>query len=455
MPISRYSPPSFNPYGDDEPAQPAGPWLAPTTTTPIEARLSIPGSKSLTNRELVLAALADGESVLRSPLHSRDTALMVEALRALGAGISSTTPLITEQSFGPDLVVRPASQLTGSTTVECGLAGTVMRFVPPLAGLALGPVTFDGDEAARKRPMRTTISSLEALGVPVTAADPARLPFTVHGTGRIERGELEIDASASSQFVSGLLLAAPRFDRGLRLRHRGNRLPSLPHIDMTIAALRARGVRVDTPEPGHWLVAPGPIQAREVNIEPDLSNAAPFLAAALVTGGSVTIDDWPAMTTQVGDDVLGYLEAFGGRVHRRANQVTVSGSGEIRGVALDLSTGGELAPTLITLAALADGPSRFWGIGHIRHHETDRLAALARNIIALGGRAVETEDGIELAGNAADTLHGGPWAVEEDHRLATAGALIGLRVPGVMVSDIAATSKTLPVFGTLWERMVR
>jgi len=425
-----------------------GGWPAPTANGPLAARVSLPGSKSLTNRELVLAALADGPSLLRRPLHSRDTDLMVEALRALGAGIHEQPG---DGAFGPDLRVAPG-ELAGGVSIHAGLAGTVMRFVPPLAALALGPVALDGDEGARRRPMRTTIQALRDLGVDVADDGRGTLPFTVHGTGEVEGGELSIDASASSQFVSGLLLAAPRFVRGLTLRHTGDRLPSMPHIAMTIATLAARGVEVTSPEPGVWIVPPTPIRPLDVTIEPDLSNAAPFLAAALVAGGSVTVTGWPSSTTQVGDALLELLPRYGATVTRDGDAVTVAGGGPIPGVDLDLSEGGELAPTFAGLAALATAPGRITGIAHLRGHETDRLAALAADLGALGATVTELDDGLMF--EPAD-LHGGPWRAYDDHRMATTGALVGLAVPGVEIDDIGSTAKTLPEFPELWRRMVR
>jgi 3-phosphoshikimate 1-carboxyvinyltransferase len=449
MEIRQYSRPEFSPYQDDRAPQGAtgGPWRAPVAPEPLAATLSLPGSKSLTNRELVLAALADGPSVLHAPLHSRDTDLMVEALRDLGVGIEDVP---TASEFGGDLAITPAP-LTGSTSVDCGLAGTVMRFVPPVASLALGPVAFDGDAAARRRPMRTTIDSLRALGIEVSDDGRGTLPFTLYGTGAVLGGELEIDASASSQFVSGLLLAAPRFTNGLHLRHTGERLPSLPHIEMTIDCLAARGVRVESPEPGVWVVPPSPIRGIDVTIEPDLSNAAPFLVAALVAGGSVTIQGWPAETTQVGAQLARILPRFGARVAVADGAMTVTGNGTISGVDLDLSEAGELAPALVALAALADSPSRIIGIGHLRGHETDRLAALAAELNALGGDVDESEDGLEIH---PAPLHAGAWRSYEDHRMATAGAIIGLAVPGVEIDDIATTAKTLPQFPELWAAML-
>ncbi|WP_087015887.1 3-phosphoshikimate 1-carboxyvinyltransferase [Leucobacter sp. 7(1)] len=432
-------------------------WPAPTTAGPISAHVALPGSKSLTGRELVLAALADGPGTLRAPLHSRDSALMIDALRALGTEIAE---IPSDRAFGADLSISPAAELAGSTSIGCGLAGTVMRFVPPLAALALGPVAFDGDPYARKRPMRPLLDALRALGADIADEGRGALPFTVHGTGSLRGGRVELDASLSSQFVSALLLAGARFDEGVHVVHTGDRLPSVPHIEMTLAALRARGVTADSPAPGEWRVAAGPIGALDITIEPDLSNAAPFLAAALAVGGSVTVPNWPGTTTQVGDQLRELLPEFGATVTANPDgSVTATGDGTLRAVRLDIPEAGELAPTLIGLAALAahgtDGSdgvaSEITGIGHIRHHETDRIAALVAEIRGLGGDAEELPDGIRISPAA---LHGGVWHSYADHRMATTGALIGLRVPGVEVEDIASTGKTLPEFPELWQRML-
>lgn len=455
MLISKYSAPEFDPYGDARQTEPDGGWSAPVASRPLESVLALPGSKSLTNRELVLAALADGPSTLRAPLWSRDSELMIDGLRALGTRFER---MPGTGGFGDDLRVIPADELLGSTTIDCGLAGTVMRFLPPVAALALGPTTFDGDEAARRRPMGGSILGLRALGVDINDDRRGALPFTVHGTGSVEGGPLELDASASSQFVSGLLLSAARFERGLDLRHTGDRLPSMPHIEMTIATLRARGVEVTVPEPGRWQVAPGPIHAIDVHLEPDLSNAAPFLVAALVAGGQVTITGWPAETTQVGARLAELLPRFGAtvsldddRLTVRAPEPTEGGGRGIRGAELDLSEAGELAPNLVALAAFADEPSTITGIGHIRHHETDRLAALVAELNGLGGRITELDDGLRIE---PVPLHAGPWRAYADHRMATTGAIVGLAVPGVVVDDIATTGKTLPQFTSLWEQML-
>lgn len=460
MQVFTYSGARFSPYGDEQRpgiatvVDEAGDWLAPRATGALGARVSLPGSKSLTNRELVLSALASEPSLLRRPLHSRDSLLMIEALRSLGVRIDEVPG---DGAYGPDLRITPPAELSGSTAIDCGLAGTVMRFLPPIAALALGPVAFDGDENARRRPMRTTIESLRALGVDVNDDGRGALPFSLWGSGTVRGGEITIDASASSQFVSGLLLAAPRFADGLTLRHTGERLPSMPHIEMTIAALAARGVAVESPEPGVWVVPAAPIASRDVDIEPDLSNAAPFLVAAIVAGGTVTVEGWPRSTTQVGADLETLLPLFGVSVQRDGDALVVDGGAGLLGgamlpgVDLDLSTGGELAPALIALAALASTPSTIIGIGHLRGHETDRLAALAADITALGGRVSELDDGLRIEPRP---LHGAPWRAYEDHRMATAGAIIGLAVDGVHVDDIGSTAKTLPQFVELWGRML-
>ena len=448
MLISKYSAPDFDPYGDNRVEEPNTLWPAPVAGGPVTASVSLPGSKSLTARELVLSALADGPSLLRAPLHSRDSANMVEALRALGVSIVEKPG---ESEFGADFLITPAEELLGSTTIECGQAGTVMRFVPPLAGLALGPTMFDADDSARGRPMGAIIAALRALGVDVNDDGRGALPFTVHGTGTVTGGAIGIDASSSSQFVSALLLSASRFEEGIDLTHSGERLPSLPHIEMTIAALAARDVTVESPEVGRWIVRPGAIGARDVDIEPDLSNAAPFLAAAVVTGGSVTITGWPESTTQVGADLADLLPLFGATVAKDGDRLTVTGPERIQPISIDLSTGGELVPAIAAIAAFADGPSEITGIGHIRHHETDRLAALAAELNGLGGAVTELEDGLRIEPRP---LTGGVWRSYEDHRMATAGAIVGLVVPGVEIENIATTAKTLPQFPQLWTRML-
>ena len=414
-------------------------WLAPSTQDPLAATISLPGSKSLTNRELVLSAIANEPTIIKDLLISRDSKLMIEALRNLGTEIEVS---------GTTAVVNP-KPLSGPAKIDCGLAGTVMRFAPALASLASGQIDFDGDVAARKRPMKTTIDSLRALGVSVTGES---LPFSIQGNGQVNGGEIEIDASASSQFVSGLLLVGARFKNGLKITHVGEHLPSMPHIEMTLDCLRKRGVKASQTGNASWEVMPGEISGGEVSIEPDLSNAGPFLAAAMVAGGSVKISNWPKQTTQVGDDFDGILQKMGANIDRVGDDLVVSGTGSIHGIDVDLSTGGELAPVIAALAALADTPSQIRGVAHLRGHETDRLSALVSEINSIGGDATETPDGMIIK---PAKLQGGLWKTYEDHRMATAGAIIGLRVPGIEIEDISVTTKTIPEFVNLWEKMLQ
>ena len=414
-------------------------WIAPTAGN-FSAEVHLPGSKSLTNRELVLSALAASPSVLVNPLVSRDSELMMQALKNLGVEIEMQKDSIK---------IVPRS-LTGSTRIDCGLAGTVMRFIPPMAALAKGAVEFDGDPQARLRPMGTTIDSLRKLGVEVESREQS-LPFTVHGTGMVNGGELEIDASKSSQFVSGLLLSAPRFQNGLILTHLGQSVPSLPHIDMTLKCLRDRNVLVAARTETSWRVEPGEIAGIELAIEPDLSNAGPFLAAALVTASQVRVGGWPDATTQVGDEFRRLLTLMGAEVSLSGSTLTASGTGKILGIEADMSMAGELVPTIAAVAALATTPTEITGIAHLRGHETDRIKALVTEINRIGGDARELEDGIAIS---PAKLRGGLWHTYGDHRMATAGAIIGLKVPGIEIEDIGVTSKTMPEFPSLWLNML-
>ena len=450
-------------------------WNAPVAAAPVNAEVPVPGSKSLTNRALVLAALADGPSRLTGTLRSRDTDLMIAALQALGTRIEGPGGPLTPEDT--ELRITPG-ELRG-THVDCGLAGTVMRFVPPVATLAAGVSTFDGDPAARVRPQATVLNALRTLGAEIEGNS---LPFAVTGTGALTGGRVEMDASASSQFVSGLLLSAARFDHGVELVHTASTpVPSGPHIDMTLEMLRESGVAVEQPTPSSWRVQPGPIAAIDRVVEPDLSNATPFLAAAAVTGGEVRIPHWPVATTQPGDAIRGILQAMGATVTLElapnvrsasgtvpaqnnsgdAGRETAGGSGHgtlvvvgpdrLSPVDLDLSAIGELTPTVAALCALATGPSRLTGIAHLRGHETDRLAALAAELGAVGCGVTELADGLEIT---PAPLRGAPWRAYADHRMATAGAIIGLVAGGVEVDDIDSTSKTMPGFTQMWSDML-
>ncbi|MCV7444515.1 3-phosphoshikimate 1-carboxyvinyltransferase [Mycobacterium paraense] len=423
-------------------------WTAPHAAAPVHATVTVPGSKSQTNRALVLAGLAaaqgHGASTISGALRSRDTDLMIGALRTLGLRVDGEDSELTVSGRiapGPD------------ATVDCGLAGTVLRFVPPLAALADAAVEFDGDEQARARPIAPLLDALRGLGVKI---DGAGLPFRVHGNGSVAGGTVAIDASASSQFVSGLLLCAASFTEGLTVQHTGAQLPSAPHIAMTTVMLRQAGVDVDDSVPNRWRVRPGAVAARHWEVEPDLTNAVPFLAAAVVTDGSVRVTGWPASSVQPADNILGVLGKLNAVVTQSASSLEVRGSADYPGYPgfnVDLRAVGELTPSVAALAALATpgSVSRLTGIAHLRGHETDRLAALSAEINRLGGDCAETPDGLVIT---ATPLRPGVWRAYADHRMAMAGAIVGLRVAGVEVDDIGATSKTLPEFPQLWARML-
>ena len=417
---------------------------------PVEAFVVIPGSKSVTNRALILAAQADSPSILRRPLVSRDSELMVAGLRALGVGIEEknvTTNGVEELQW----IITPAP-LRGGVKIDVGNAGTVMRFLPPLAALATGDVAFDGDPRSYERPLGPVIKALEELGISIEHDGRYSLPLKLHGTGKIPGGALTIDASASSQFLSALLLVAPSFENGIVATHKGGQLPSMPHIEMTVDMLRSFGadVEVDTAAQS-WSVKAGKLHGQELVIEPDLSNAAPFLSLAMVCGGSVTIADWPKTTTQPGDQLRSIFTQMGAKVSMDERGLTLSGTGVIHGIDIDLHDVGELTPSIAAVAALADSPSHLRGIAHLRLHETDRLAALTREINALGGDVVEEESALHIT---PAPLHGGVFHTYDDHRLATAGAVIGLVVPGIEVENIATTRKTLPDFPGLWSSLL-
>jgi 3-phosphoshikimate 1-carboxyvinyltransferase len=414
-------------------------WTTPHRSAPLDAVVALPGSKSITARALILATLADGPSRLVRPLRARDTDLMAAGLRALGVGI---------EDDGADWVVTPAP-LRGPAEVDAGLAGTVLRFLPPVAALATGPVRLDGDPRLRDRPNAGLIAGLRGLGVEVDDGGRGRAPFTVHGTGGVRGGAVTVDASESSQVVSGLLLAGARFDQGLDLSLSGG-VPSMPHVQMTVTSLREHGVEVTATDRG-WRVSPGPVAARDVVIEPDLSNAAPFLAAALVTGGRVTVRDWPEATTQPGAQLDRLLAALGADVTRTGEGMQVSGTGTITPLVADLGEVGELTPVLAALCALADGSSRLTGIGHLRGHETDRLQALDEVLTAVGARVEQLPDGLAIEPGPRRAARVDSYA---DHRMVHAAAVLGLAVDGIEVTDPGAVAKTLPDFVDRWAALV-
>ncbi len=418
-------------------------WPAPFRgRTPVHAQVTIPGSKSVTNRALILASLATSPSTIRKPLISRDSELMSAGLSALGISITGSDDAWQ---------ITPAP-LRGPARVNVGNAGTVMRFLPPLAALAQGDISFDGDLRSYERPLGPVIKALEELGIEIDHGGRYSLPMVIKARGKVKGGALTIDASASSQFLSALLLVAPSMEEGITVTHRGGSLPSMPHIEMTVAMLRDFGADVTVdPAAQTWSVKAGALHGKDLVIEPDLSNASPFLSIAMVCGGSITISDWPRATTQPGDQLRDILTQMGANVELNDDGLTLTGGNSIHGIDIDLHDVGELTPSIAALAALADSPSHLRGIGHLRLHETDRLAALTREINSLGGNVVEEETALHIT---PAPLHAGVFHTYEDHRLATAGAVIGLVTPGIEVENVATTRKTLPDFPGLWNSLV-
>jgi 3-phosphoshikimate 1-carboxyvinyltransferase len=397
----------------------------------------------MTNRALVLAALAEGKSVVRHPLRSRDTTLMISALRSIGISIDDTDDLrwrIEGRSF-----TRQDAQ------IDVGNAGTVLRFVPPIAALTNATIGFDGDEAVRRRPVAGLLTALRALGVMVDDGGRGAPPFTVTGSGTVAGGRVAVDASASSQLISALLLAGPAYGAGVEIRHIGaTPVPNAPHLAMTVAMLAAHGAHVDVGD-DLWRVAPGKLVPIEQTVEPDLSSAAPFLAAAVVTGGRIAIPDWPEHSTQPGALLPELLGEFGAISRQDDRGLVVVGPDRPTGADLDLRRAGELTPVIAAIAALADSPSRLTGIDYLRGHETDRLAALTKELNALGAAVEELPDGLAIS---PKPLHGGVFATYDDHRLAMAAAVIGLVVDDIVLDDVATTAKTFPGFDDAWTAMV-
>lgn len=431
-------------------------WPAPFRgKSPVEAVVTIPGSKSVTNRALILAAQASSPSIIRKPLISRDSELMSAGLVAMGLSIESHVDNSGDGGGEYWVITPPTSgsgRLKGPAKVDVGNAGTVMRFLPPLAALADGDIAFDGDPRSYERPLGPVIKALEDLGIEIEHEGRYSLPMVMKSRGVIPGGELTIDASASSQFLSALLLVAPSMTNGITVKHEGGKLPSMPHIEMTVQMLRDFGATVTVDSAAQtWRVEPGALNGVDLVIEPDLSNAAPFISLAMVCGGSITITDWPLKTTQPGDQLREIFTAMGSHVEFVDGGLKVTGGASIKGIDIDLHDVGELTPSIAALAALADSSSHLRGIGHLRLHETDRLAALTTEINGLGGDVVEEETALHIT---PAPLHAGTFHTYEDHRLATAGAVIGLVVEGIEVENIATTRKTLTDFPGLWKSLL-
>ena len=444
-------------------------WAAPAAAGPVSARIRLPASKSITNRALVLAALSSQPARITNPLRARDTLLAAAALRAMGTEVADEADGSTAESISGWRVTAGQPPAGSRVSVDVGNAGTVLRFLPAVAALTSAAVHFDGDERIRQRPVGAILTALRELGARIDDGGRGAAPFTVLGHGRVRGGAVTLDASGSSQLISGLLLAAPRFDEGIEIRHEGPPVPSAPHIAMTVRMLQAAGADVTLTRsggagrPDGWRVRPGRLDLGSITVEPDLSNAGPFLAAALVTGGTLTLLGWPAAgngpgnghSLQAAGPILDVLTRMGARCGVGADGLAISGTGTVRGITADLRDVAELAPVLTAAAALAEGPSTFTGLAHTRRHETDRLAALAKEINALGGDITELPDGMQirprpLRAHASD----GPFRTYDDHRMVMAAAVLGLAVPGLRVANAQTVAKTFPDFTGVWAGML-
>ena len=444
-------------------------WKAPFVKDNIDALVEIPGSKSLSNRYLILVALGSKPVVLKGLLRSRDTELMMSALKIFGVRFEEM------ESYTSVLVIPPHGNIfdiADGAVVNCGLAGTVMRFVTALSLFANKPIRFDGDKQAYARPMKPVLDGLEQLGAHVKYhGEVGFLPFSIippknFGSYEINDQQtthqnhvVRIDSSSSSQFISALLLIASRIPGGLCIEHIGSKLPSMPHIRMTMEDIRKAGGVVDMSESGVWHVKEHDLTLPdEVVVEPDLSNAAPFIGAALIAGGCVKIPNWPFETTQPGGLLPRILEQMGAEVfleHESLNSgvLCVKSNGSIKAISnLDLSAAGEITPSIAAMLAFADGVSELHGIAHLRGHETNRLDAIVTELKRVGIGAEELDDGIRII--PSRNMHGEVMETYADHRMATFASMLGLRIPNITIKNIATTRKTIPDFPGMWCKMI-
>lgn len=407
--------------------------------------MQVPASKSVANRELVLSALAAGTSRLELGLldPGDDVRAMREAVVRLGFSVEQDERGTLTVKGGAGKVPAP------SASVDARDAGTVARFVTALAALAGGPVTIDGSARLRERPIAPLIAALRELG---GAVDGDRLPITI--SAPIQGGDVTIAGNESSQFASALLLVAPALPRGLRLRITGA-LVSAPFVELTIAALAARGVTVERTGPHAYAVTPQRVKARSLRIPADVTAATYPAAAAAILGGAVTIDhvDARERTGTQGDvRFFAILERMGCTVARRDSSVTVKRSGSLFGVIADLRDCSDVFPTIAVVAACAPTPSELLGVGHTRLQESDRIAAVAAGLRALGGEVIESSDGLRILPRP---LSGGVVDATGDHRIAMAFSILGLEVPGVGIEGSDAVTKTFPDFYRMLKELGR
>jgi 3-phosphoshikimate 1-carboxyvinyltransferase len=396
---------------------------------PPDAVVRPPGSKSITNRALLCAALAEGESVLRGALFADDTLAMIGAVAALGAGVEAREDQALVRVSGARLGLTPVR-------IDAGRSGTTSRFVLAAAALGNAECVVDGDPQLRARPMGPLIDALEQLGVRVRAlGEPGCLPLALCGPAH--GGRVRIAGHVSSQFLSGLLMAAPLIDGGLEIELTSP-LVSVPYVEMTRAVMAAFGVSADG-----FRVAPAAYAPTDFAIEPDASAASYFFAAAAITGGRVTVEGLGADSIQGDVAFLDVLERMGARVDRGPASTTVSGTGTLRGIDVDMSDISDTAQTLAAVAVFADGPTRVRGIGFIRRKETDRIAAIVGELRRAGIEASEEDDGFVIVPGEVEPVR---FETHDDHRMAMSLALLGLRVAGIELADPGCVAKTYPAF---------
>ena len=408
---------------------------------PLDARVRPPGSKSLTNRAFVCAALAsaDRDSVVKGALEADDTTAMAVALRALGASVRAVPESENVRVTGTGGEITAAD-----VTVDARLSGTTARFVLPLLALGRGPLRLDGAPPLRARPMADGIAALRALGAEVVEeGEPGRLPVVVRGPAVPPTGplRLEVAGDASSQFVSGLLMAGPMWPQGLRVTVAGP-LVSRPYVDMTVAVMRAFGASVVV-DAGGWSVAPGGYQRAVYDVEPDASAASYFFAAAAICGGRVTVEGLGKDSLQGDLHFVDVLEQMGCRVERRDRSTTVERTGDLVGVDVDMADLSDTAQTAAVTAVFATTPTRVRGIGFIRAKETDRVGNVVRELRRCGIDADEEPDGFLVRPGRPQ-----PATIEtyDDHRMAMSFALLGLAAAGIEIADPGCVSKTFPTF---------
>jgi 3-phosphoshikimate 1-carboxyvinyltransferase len=412
---------------------------------PSGVTVSVPGSKSIANRALVCAALADGRSVLTNVPDGDDTVAMLDCLGGLGVEAAIDAATATIAGIGTSWTPEPRH-------LHAALAGTTSRFVTALAALGAGPITVDGHPPLRRRPFGPLHDALAQVGVTVTPGEaPGHLPATVHGPPT--SGRVEIRGDVSSQYVTALMLIGPYLPGGLEL-HLTSELVSRPYVELTAAVMTWFGIEGVAMGDELIVVEPGAYRPTQLAIEPDASSASYPLAVAAVTGGTVTVDGLGNEALQGDAAFADLLGEMGCRVDRTDGAVTVTGTARLRGIDVDMADISDLVPSVAVVAALAESPTRIRGVGFIRGKESDRLGDLATELRKAGVDAHETDDGLTV-GPSRDTLHGALLETHHDHRLAMAFAVLGSVTDGLRVADPDVVSKSWPGFWTMLDGLAR